>query len=191
MRRWPGALKTPPYVTAKPEVTHRTVSIPALSPGSASSDKSTLRFLVLATDGLWDQLSSEDVVALVGGHLSGLKGSIPKSDLPKLVPTSTGTAAVEGKGKRREPAEGTWAFVDDNPGTHLIRNALGGANNYELRKMLSIPAPYSNTIGMISPLRLCGGKKGRRERLMRRLQMSKSRRPNFDRGAIWVCHSLV
>jgi len=93
--------------------------------------------------GLWDQLSSEDVVALVGGHLSGLKGSIPKSDLPKLVPTSTGTAAVEGKSKRRELAEGTWAFVDDNPGTHLIRNALGGANNYELRKMLSIPAPYS------------------------------------------------
>lgn len=51
MRRWPGALKTPPYVTAKPEVTHRKVSIPALSPDSASSDKSTLRFLVLATDG--------------------------------------------------------------------------------------------------------------------------------------------
>ena len=51
MRRWPGALKTPPYVTAKPEVTHRTISIPALSPDSVSSDKSTLRFLVLATDG--------------------------------------------------------------------------------------------------------------------------------------------
>ena len=51
MRRWPGALKTPPYVTAKPEVTHRTLSIPALSPDSPPSDKSTLRFLVLATDG--------------------------------------------------------------------------------------------------------------------------------------------
>ena len=83
------------------------------------------------------------MVALVGGHLSGLKGSIPKSDLPKLVPTSTGTAAVEGKTKRRELAEGAWAFVDENPGAHLIRNALGGANDYELRRMLSIPAPYS------------------------------------------------
>lgn len=142
MRRWPGALKTPPYVTAKPVVTHRTLSIPALSRDYAS-DKSSLRFLVLATDGLWDQLSSEDVVALVGGYLSGLKGSIPKSDLPKFVPTSAGTAAVEGKSQRRELAGGAWAFVDDNPGTHLIRNALGGANNYELRKMLSIPAPYS------------------------------------------------
>jgi len=145
MRRWPGPLKTPPYVTAKPEVTHTTLSIPALSPGSASSDKSTLRFLVLATDGLWDQLSSQDVVALVGGHLAGLKGSIPKSDLPKLVPTSTGTAAVEGKSERRELVEGAWAFVDDNPGTHLIRNALGGANNYELRRMMSIPAPHSRS----------------------------------------------
>jgi len=143
MRRWPGALKTPPYVTAKPEVTHRTLSIPALYPGSTLSEKPALRFLVLATDGLWDQLSSEDVVALVGGHLSGLKGSIPKSDLPNLVPTSVGTAAVEGKSQRRELAEGAWAFVDDNPGAHLIRNALGGANDYQLRKTMSIPAPYS------------------------------------------------
>ena len=85
------------------------------------------------------------MVALVGGHLSGLKGSIPKSELPKLVPTSTGTAAVEGKTERRELAEGAWAFVDDNPSAHLIRNALGGANNYELRRMLSIPAPYSRS----------------------------------------------
>ena len=54
-----------------------------------------------------------------------------------------GTAAVEGKSKRRELAEGAWAFVDDNPGTHLIRNALGGANNFELRRTLSIPAPHS------------------------------------------------
>lgn len=83
------------------------------------------------------------MVALVGGHLSGLKGSIPKSDLLKLVPTSIGTAAIEGKSERRELAEGAWAFVDDNPGTHLIRNALGGANNYQLRRILSIPAPYS------------------------------------------------
>lgn len=50
---------------------------------------------------------------------------------------------MEGKEKRRNLAEGAWAFVDDNPGAHLIRNALGGANSYELRKMLSIPAPYS------------------------------------------------
>ena len=57
MRRWPGALKTPPYVTAKPEVTHRTLSIPALSPDPASSDGSTLRFLVLATDGASISLS--------------------------------------------------------------------------------------------------------------------------------------
>lgn len=51
MRRWPGPLKSPPYVTAKPEVTHTTLAIPALSPVSASPEKSTLRFLVLATDG--------------------------------------------------------------------------------------------------------------------------------------------
>jgi len=52
-----------------------------------------------------DQVSSEGVVVLVGGHLPDLKGSIPKSDLLRLVPTSTGTATVEGKTERREPLE--------------------------------------------------------------------------------------
>lgn len=50
LRPQPSALKTPPYVTAHPEVTHRKVSFKA--PGDNS-----LRFLVMATDGLWDELT--------------------------------------------------------------------------------------------------------------------------------------
>ena len=145
MRATPALLKTPPYVTARPEVAHRELSFLA-SHNSTISDrkrKSTLKFIVLATDGLWDELSSEEVVALVGGYLAGLKGNVPKSELHHLVPTTTGNT-VEGKDKRqRSPEEGSWAFVDDNVSTHLIRNAFGGGDEERLRQLLSIPSPLA------------------------------------------------
>lgn len=92
--------------------------------------------------------SSEDVVRLVGGHLAGLKGAVPKAELPALVPTVTGARAVEGKDARRqrgkeETPAGQWAFVDENPSAHLIRNAFGGADTGALRRLLSIPEPLA------------------------------------------------
>lgn len=87
--------------------------------------------------------SSEDVVSLVGGHLAGLKGTISKSDLPSLVPTSSGTPTVEGKSKKKKAQNESWAFADDNVSAHLIRNAFGGGDEMSLRQMLSIPAPLS------------------------------------------------
>ncbi|KAJ6490340.1 phosphatase 2C-like domain-containing protein [Mycena vitilis] len=145
MRSPPAALKTPPYVTARPVVTHRVLNLPTTS-GDVSKDKAALRFIVLATDGLWDELSSEEVVGLVGGHLAGLSGAVSKSALPTLVPTVSGARAVEGKDVRRQrngADEGSWAFVDENPSAHLIRNAFGGADTGALRRLLSIPAPLS------------------------------------------------
>ncbi|KAL4249654.1 PPM-type phosphatase-like domain superfamily protein [Abortiporus biennis] len=143
MRATPALLKTPPYVTPRPVVTHRKLSLHSSS-SDPNSPKSKLRFLVLATDGLWDQLSSEEVVSLVGGHLQGLKGIVPKSDLQTLVPTSSGKT-VEGKDKRSRNSKkgGSWAFADENLSTHLIRNAFGGGDEVRLRQLLSIPAPYA------------------------------------------------
>jgi pyruvate dehydrogenase phosphatase len=138
----PG-LKTPQYVTATPVVTHRKLSLP--NPGSSEpKPSSSLKFLVLATDGLWDELSSEEVVALVGGYLAGLKGTIPKLSLPALVPTVAGSPTVRGKEITKAKAQqGSWAFQDDNVSAHLIRNAFGGGDEDKLRKILSIPAPHS------------------------------------------------
>lgn len=142
----PTAFKTPPYVTSTPVVTHRKLSFLPLATSPSSKPSSTLRFIVLATDGLWDQLTSEEVVALVGGHIAGLKGYIPKSSMPNLVPTSTGTPTVEGKDKKRAiKDEGAWAFVDENVSSHLIRNAFGGGDEKALRKLLSIPAPFARS----------------------------------------------
>lgn len=146
MRPPPRSFKTPPYVIARPVVTHRKLSfLPSPSSNVDSTDsKSTLRFIVLATDGLWDELSSEEVVSLVGGHLSGLKGTILKSKLADLVPTTSGSMGVDGKSiKKLNKEAGSWAFLDENLSAHLIRNAFGGGDERSLRKRLSIPAPLS------------------------------------------------
>lgn len=72
-----------------------------------------------------------------------MKGNVAKSDLPVLVPTSSGSLGVEGKNKKKQGNAGTWAFKDDNVSAHLIRNAFGGGDELNLRKLLSIPPPYS------------------------------------------------
>jgi pyruvate dehydrogenase phosphatase len=138
----PSLLKTPPYVTATPVVTHRTLGLP--TPSAPHGSAPSMRFVVLATDGLWDQLSSTDAVALVGGYLQGVRGSVSKAALPALVPTAEGHLGIDGKEKReKEGAKGRWAFVDDNVSAHLIRNAFGGGDELMLRQVLSIPAPHS------------------------------------------------
>ncbi|KIL70258.1 hypothetical protein M378DRAFT_7155 [Amanita muscaria Koide BX008] len=141
MRPPPQLFKTPPYVTATPVVSHRELSLP--DENESTPKYGAIRFVVLATDGLWDQLTNEEVVALVGGHFAGLKGAVPRSQLPDLVPVTSGSQGVEGKKKKDMKTQGHWAFKDDNLSAHLIRNAFGGGDELHLRKMLSIPAPYS------------------------------------------------
>ncbi|KAF8313158.1 phosphatase 2C-like domain-containing protein [Cantharellus anzutake] len=149
-RKAPKDLKTPPYVTSEPVITHRKldfISDPSSTSVSTTpaKPKSTLRFVVLATDGLWDELSSSEVVSLVGGHLAGLKGSVPKTALIETVRDTEGAMGVEGKSasvsekKQRQRETGEWAFVDDHVGTHVIRNAFGGADRDRLDKKISIP----------------------------------------------------
>jgi pyruvate dehydrogenase phosphatase len=140
MRAAPALLQTPPYVTARPVVTHRKLSLPSTD-SPTSTSKSSLRFIILATDGLWDEISSEDAVALVGGHLAGLKGNVPKAELQNVIPVVSEHATVQGKNKRKEAGstEDSWAFVDANVSTHLIRNAFGGGDEDRLRQLLSIP----------------------------------------------------
>lgn len=153
-RKCPAHLKTPPYVTSQPVITRRTLDFLPLptshSPSKSSTNtKSTLRFLVLATDGLWDELSSSEVASLVGGHFDGRRGVVSKSELAKTIsaPSDAASAGVEGKDAttkaKQDSTEGEWAFVDNNVGTHLIRNAFGGADKEKLSQLLSIPAPYS------------------------------------------------
>lgn len=129
VRSPPSDLKTPPYVTSRPEITHRKVSFCPTASSSSASGSPPLQFIVLATDGLWDRLSSTTAVEVVGGYLD------------RNVPSTTSTPP-------RSVDDG-WTYTDTNVATHLIRNALRGNSHKEPKaadafaKLMSIPAPYS------------------------------------------------
>ncbi|KAJ3016009.1 hypothetical protein HKX48_004265 [Thoreauomyces humboldtii] len=114
-----AAYLTPPYVTASPEVVHYTL------------DLSTDKALILATDGIWDCLSSEQAVDLVGGHMQRNKL------LPD--PPTIGTSLLDPANR----AGGDWDWSDDNAATCLIRNAVGRGDPALLAKLVRIPPPHS------------------------------------------------
>lgn len=74
---------------------------------------SNIRSWFLATDGLYDQLSNESIVAVVGHALNNptFSGTVPKAQV--LAEVMTGEAGVDGKkgkGLRKDELEGTFVF---------------------------------------------------------------------------------
>lgn len=121
----PPNYKTPPYLTATPEMTYHRL---------APRDK----FMVLGSDGLWDMMTPMQVVRLVGEHMSG------KVTLSPLVLTDPHRplAEIAGVLKQRQAAM-RLKPTDSNAATHLIRSALGGTaygvDHGRLSQMLSLP----------------------------------------------------
>ncbi|KAA8644810.1 hypothetical protein EYZ11_009334 [Aspergillus tanneri] len=143
-------LKTPPYVTAEPIITTTKV------------EPSKGDFVVIATDGLWEMLSNEEVVGLVGqwieqqklgamdgtnkGWLQGWLG-FENKQLPVESLKETGT-----EGQRRpirqqqydiSGAASRFTVEDKNAATHLVRNAMGGKDRDMVCALLTLPSPYS------------------------------------------------
>ena len=116
---------TPPYVTAKPEIIRRRLNY---------KDK----FLILATDGLWDLLSPERVIQLIGNHMHGQQSfdpyQLPADRAIKL------REVFEDLTKRRVSL--SHQPVDHNSATHLIRYALGN-DHIQLSNYLRADAPRS------------------------------------------------
>jgi len=144
-------LKTPPYVTAEPIITTTKVE----------PEKGD--FVVMATDGLWEMLTNEEVVGLVGQWLDaqgnpGSQGSQTQSWLTswwstqKQLPVEQKTGET-GEGQRAPIRQQQWGtktslnerFVveDKNAATHLVRNALGGKDQDQLSALLTLPSPFS------------------------------------------------
>ena len=96
--------KTPPYLTAEPVVTRRVM-------------EGNERFLILATDGLWDKLSNENAVKVVGGSLYGEK------------------VGFFSRQKEQCCEDG------GNPATSLLWTALGG-DETKVQDMLDAPKKY-------------------------------------------------
>lgn len=116
---------TPPYVTAKPEIIHKRLNY---------RDK----FLILATDGLWDLLSPDRVIQLIGNHMHG-----QQSFDPYMLPSDRSIKlreVFEDLTKRRVSI--THQPVDHNSATHLIRYALGN-DHIQLSNYLRADTPRS------------------------------------------------
>ena len=119
----PKNYHTPPYLIATPEVIHH-----QLTP----SDK----FLILASDGLWDCMTPEKAVNLVGDFM------LMSNKIGSFKPQSEGLSLQELHHTlaRRKAA---LKPVDENVATHLIRYALGGVHNTfdhnRLANTLSLP----------------------------------------------------
>lgn len=117
---------TPPYLSAKPEVMQR-----ALTP----KDK----FMILASDGLWDIISPIQAVRLLGEYISG-KAFLQPLKLPKR---EIKLGEVEQMLDRRK--EGLLKKPSDKNGaTYLLRYALGASDlgnieHHKLAHMLSLP----------------------------------------------------
>ncbi|XP_037538772.1 pyruvate dehydrogenase [acetyl-transferring]-phosphatase 2, mitochondrial [Nematolebias whitei] len=116
---------TPPYLDVTPDITYH-----KLRPQD--------RFLILGTDGLWDELGSEEAVRLVGEHLSGIHLQAPVSPSERQLKLGQMHELLLKRQARASPA------LDTSAATHLIRHALGTGEYGELSQerlasMLALP----------------------------------------------------
>lgn len=161
LRRIPPLLKTPPYVTAEPVIT------------TTKIDPARQDFLVMATDGLWEMLTNDEVVGLVGmwldrqdrnkaavgptagpsrgswlpGWLGGKQDALPLEATSDKVSKSGQRAPIRRRQWGTVEAEQSDRFVvqDNNVATHLVRNGLGGKDKNMLSALLTLTSPNSRS----------------------------------------------
>ncbi|GIK02358.1 hypothetical protein Aspvir_006407 [Aspergillus viridinutans] len=87
----------------------------------------------MASDGLWELLGNDEVVALMGRWVDQQEAIRPdkgKGEWEKYMPVSSeGSAGLMHRGPRGSGSvhsEDRFVLEDRNAATHLLRNALGG-----------------------------------------------------------------
>ncbi|KAE8168479.1 phosphatase 2C-like domain-containing protein [Aspergillus tamarii] len=125
-------VRTPPYLTAEPAVT------------TTKIDRSKPSFVILATDGMWDTLSNQQAVNLVGkwldAQIHGHPNSEPTAEYKRV------DFGDLGKGVDWEFEEGRTTIQDDNVAVHLVRNSLGGKHHELIAGRLALGSPFSRRI---------------------------------------------
>ncbi|CAR27382.1 hypothetical protein ZYGR_0I06560 [Zygosaccharomyces rouxii] len=139
-RSKPRDFLTPPYVTAKPEITTTKIG-----PNS--------KFMVIGSDGLFELLSNEEVAGLVVRWMESnmspkVPCAFPKGKLPEVKDISTDSESMRPafRYKRQQGKKNTAEYLleDKNVATHLIRNALSSGGNKEyVSTLVSIPSSLS------------------------------------------------
>ncbi|XKL59898.1 hypothetical protein PGB90_000914 [Kerria lacca] len=121
----PPKYHTPPYLTAKPEITRHLLTF---------RDK----FLIIATDGLWDKVSPRQAVHFVAEHTRG-KAILNPFKLPR---PNMKLKDIRSLLLRRKECFDVKP-IDRNSATHLLRNALGGTDTElqynQLCELLTLP----------------------------------------------------
>ncbi|CAK3768593.1 [Pyruvate dehydrogenase [acetyl-transferring]]-phosphatase 1, mitochondrial [Lecanosticta acicola] len=158
-----GVIKTPPYLTAEPEIKETRVN-----------EGDHPDFLIMASDGLWDLMSSEDAVTCVQMWLGKNNpiqflqqkesaqapswGTFWKSSEPPVAPpTYYSTLDLLGENDevyydenekclRWKVSPKHFVVEDDNCGVHLIKNALGGKRRDLFTGVLTVQPPYSRNV---------------------------------------------
>lgn len=142
-RRLPNNLKSPPYVTAEPVITTTKVN-------PENND-----FLVMASDGLYEMLSNEEIVGLVVKWMEKEKMIKPQKSfwnyfsstenkLPEAVDITSDKSSKQPFRKSRQSSGNGYFLEDKNVATHLIRNALSnGGSREQISMLVSIPNPVS------------------------------------------------
>lgn len=163
-----GVIKTPPYLTAEPEVSETRVQ---------SGDHPD--FLIMASDGLWDNMSSEDAVACVqlwldknkptnflekpkGGLLDslglgkGIPNPLARTPLGSAMPSYSSTSDVAGdedtyfdedeKCLKWRVSPKHFVNEDEHCGIHLVKNALGGKRRDLFTGIMSVQPPLSRYV---------------------------------------------
>ena len=137
-------LLTPPYLTAEPVITTTKIE----------PDKGD--FVIMASDGLWDRLTSEQAVDLIGRWLEKFDPSKeisppnladPPTQWPnKDFPSRQNPRPARAYAESEAAVEKDFIVVDENAATHLARNALGGGDEDKFCGLLTPPAPYSRNV---------------------------------------------
>lgn len=156
-RRVPALSLTPPYLDADPQISRYKVD-------------GRHRFVIVATDGLWDELTNDEVgflaeveecinadnlqaVALVAHSLRNKHATdttqikkpvnLTDRDLMSIMAPNSSQSSLPETMQTHAQDEQKYTFKDANLATHLIRNALGGSRERHLASLLTIPAPHS------------------------------------------------
>ncbi|KAH7310555.1 phosphatase 2C-like domain-containing protein [Stachybotrys elegans] len=124
--------RTPPYLTARPEVTTRRVQ--------------TGDFAILASDGLWDVMTNEDAVACVERWVAARRAGRPEAVAAEACASSGFSVDGEGYSSYKSRPE-AFAIEDlDNAAVCLARNAFGGRRRDMFRGIMTAYSPVSRYV---------------------------------------------
>ena len=149
----PGS-KTPPYMTAEPEVTE--TEIVRVDPKDKGAGPARSDFMIMASDGLWDRISSEHAVECVARYLEAkVRGNGSVKNDPRLLanpPVFPQTLALDpgvevdvenGKDVDWKATPEYFAIEDENAAVCLARNAMGGSRRGLFLGILAAAGPMS------------------------------------------------